>query len=630
MSTVPLVHSSCFRVGLPTLIAILNFLALLCIISQPICAAEHPRRIFFLESLSPAQPAAVRTIEAFKQRLSEKTTENFEIFVDYMEAVRFPSQAHIDRTVEYLSGKYAEASPDILIALGRAAIPFLIKYRNVIAPNVPTIIASVPSKAVPKTGFSDFFFVATEYNFAKTMTLARQLQPDARNLVVISGADDYDRQWLDDARRELQPYSDRYTTRYIADLPLSEILKAVSQLSKDTIAIMSFFFVDNDGVPRLPPDVAENVAKVSSAPVYSPISSYFGRGIVGGYMDSWEEEGVATADLALQILSGKTEIPRQITTAQAYQIDDRQLRRWGISKSKVPPVSNIQFRDFDPWERYHWEIISILAALFTQAAIIAALFLERRRRKVAELKQRQRLMEVIHLNRTAVAGALSASVAHELNQPLGAIQSYAEAAMLYLKTEPPNIARAEQILGNILRDDQRAAAIITHLRGLLKKKDESEHREFDLNEVIGEALQILGPEAVKKGVEVSAYRANGSLPVRGDRIQVQQVILNLAMNGLDAMQDGDSSSNKMAIKTALIDNGAVEVSVADTGTGIPPERLNKIFDAFFTTKPQGTGLGLCIARTIIETYGGKIWAENRAGGGAMFCFTLPLSRAIAA
>jgi signal transduction histidine kinase len=608
----------------------LNFLALLCIISQPVCAAEHPRRIFFLESLSPAQPAAVRTIEAFKQRLSEKTTENFEIFVDYMEAVRFPSQAHTDRTVEYLSGKYAEAPPDILIALGRAAIPFLTKYRNVIAPNVPTIIASVPSKAVPKTDLTDFLFVATEYSFAKTMELARQLQPDARKLVVISGAGDYDRQWLDDARRELQPYSDRYTTKYITDLPLSEILKAVSQLSKDTIAIMSFFFVDNDGVPRLPPDVAENVAKVSSAPVYSPISSYFGRGIVGGYMDSWEEEGVATADLALQILSGKTEIPRQITTAQAYQIDDRQLQRWGISKSKVPPVSNIQFRDFDPWERHHWEIISILAALFAQAAIIAALFLERRRRKVAELKQRQRLMEVIHLNRTAVAGALSASVAHELNQPLGAIQSYAEAAMLYLKTEPPNIARAVQILDNILRDDQRAAEIITHLRGLLKKKDESELHEFDLNEVIGDALQIVGPEAIKKGVEVSAYRTNGALPVRGDKIQVQQVVLNLAMNGLDAMQEGDTANNKMSIKTALVDNTVVEVSVVDTGAGIPPERLNKIFDAFYTTKRQGTGLGLSIARTIIETYGGKIWAENRASGGAMFCFTLPLSKAIAA
>jgi signal transduction histidine kinase len=201
--------------------------------------------------------------------------------------------------------------------------------------------------------------------------------------------------------------------------------------------------------------------------------------------------------------------------------------------------------------------------------------------------------------------------------------------MLYLKADPPNVTRAEQILGNILQDDQRAAGIITHLRGLLKKRDEIKLQEFDINDVVRDAVQIVGPEALKNGVDLNAYHANGALPVRGDRIQLQQVILNLAMNGIDAMRDCQPGANKMAIKTALITDSAIEVSVADSGTGIPPDRLNKIFDAFYTTKAQGTGLGLSIARTIIETYGGKIWAENCPGGGAMFCFTLPLSKAVA-
>ena len=201
--------------------------------------------------------------------------------------------------------------------------------------------------------------------------------------------------------------------------------------------------------------------------------------------------------------------------------------------------------------------------------------------------------------------------------------------MLYLNAEPPNTTRAQKILSNILRDNQRAAKIITHLGRLLKKKDEIELQEFDLNDVISDTVQIVGPEALKKGVELNAYNANGALPVRGDRIQLQQVIMNLTMNGIDAMRDCDPGEGKMSIKTALIDDVTVEVSVEDSGTGIPPDRLNKIFDTFYTTKMQGTGLGLSIARTIIETYGGKIWAENRLGGGAMLCFTLPLSRAVA-
>jgi signal transduction histidine kinase len=609
---------------------IFAFMALLCIGSQP-ANAEQRRRIYFLESLSPALPAAIRTIDAFKKRLSEKTTENFEIFVDYMELVRFPSQAHADRTAQYLSGKYAEAPPDVLITLGRAAVPFMARHRTVFAANVPMILASVPSREAKASRLDNVFWVGTEYSYSKTLELAQRLQPTARNVVVVGGAGAYDQQWLDDARRELQPYGDRYTIRYIAGLSYDDTLKQVSQLSKDTIVIMSFFFVDGSGQPRASPDVAASVAKASPAPVYSPISTNLGGGIIGGYMDSWEEQGAAAADLALEILSGKAPdaIPRQNNPLQTYRIDARQLKRWNISKSLLPPESDIRFREFDLWEQYHWEIIAIFVTLLTQAGVITWLYLERRRRRIAELELRQRLMEVIHLNRTAVAGALSASVAHELNQPLGAIQSYAEAAMLYLQAEPPNVTRAQQILGNILRDDQRAAKIITHLRGLLKKKDEIELQEFDLSDVISDTLQIVGPEALRKGVEVNSYNANGALPFRGDRIQLQQVIMNLAMNGIDAMQDCDPGHGKISIKAALTDDAAIEVSVADSGTGIPPDRLNKIFDAFYTTKGHGTGLGLSIARTIVETYGGKIWAENRPGGGALFCFTLPLSKATA-
>jgi len=604
-------------------------IVLLCIGCQA-DAADQRRRIYFLESLSPALPAAVRTIDAFKKRLSETTSEEFEIFVDYLELVRLPSQMHIDRTVQYLSGKYAEAPPDVLIALGRAALPFMAKHREAVAPHVPLILVSVPSLDAKESRLDNVFWINTEYSFSKTVELARQLQPDARHLVVVGGAGVYDQRWLTDARRELQPYNERFTTKYIVGLSYEDTLREVSRLPKGTIVIMSFFFVDGSGQTYSSPKVAADVARVSPAPVYSPISTNLGEGIVGGYMDSWEEHGIAAADVALQLLAGKPPetIQRDNKPRQAYNVDARQLTRWNISSARVPVGSEVHYREFNVWERYRWQIISIIATVILQAVVIAGLFFERRRRRNAELELRERLMEVIHLNRTAVAGALSASVAHELNQPLGAIQSYAEAALLYLQADPPNVARAHDILGNILRDDQRAAKIIAHLRSLLKKRTQSELQEFDLTDVVDDTLQIVRPEAQKKGIDLRAMNTNFPLPVRGDRIQVQQVLMNLAMNGIDAMHDCEPEKAKMLISTALVDGSAVRVSVADSGIGVPPDKLDEIFDAFYTTKGHGTGLGLSIARTIVETYGGKIWAENRPGGGSTFFFTMPLSKAM--
>ena len=217
-------------------------------------------------------------------------------------------------------------------------------------------------------------------------------------------------------------------------------------------------------------------------------------------------------------------IQRENKPRQAYHVDARQLARWNISSARIPAGSEVRYREFNVWERYRWEIIAVIATVILQTAVITGLFFERRRRRLAEKELRERLMEVIHLNRTAVAGALSASVAHELNQPLGAIQSHAEAALVYLQADPPNVARTHDILNSILRDDQRAAKIIAHLRGLLKKRSQSELQEFDFTGVVDDTLQIVRPEAQKNGIELRAVNTSFPIPVRGDRIQVQQVL----------------------------------------------------------------------------------------------------------
>jgi hypothetical protein len=350
------VQSSVWRVVFTARFACVVFVMLSYIASAAAIGDAQRRRIYFLESLASTQPAAIRTIAAFETRLSEKTSEKFDIFIDYMELGRFPSETHIDRTVRFLAGKYKEAPPDLLIPLGRAAIPFMVKYRDVLAPQVPLIITSIPARAaVEAKAITNAVAVVTEYNFSRTLDLARALQPKTRDLIFVAGAGEYDQLWVNDARRELEPYRDRYNIRYLVGLPYDETLREVSQLSPDTIVIVSLVFVDGTGLPRVPPDVAAAIADISPAPVYSPVSSFFGQGIVGGYMDSFEAHGIAAADLAFEILSGKplAALPQETKPLHQYEVDDRQLKRWALSESLLPADSVVRFREPSAWGRYN-------------------------------------------------------------------------------------------------------------------------------------------------------------------------------------------------------------------------------------------------------------------------------------
>jgi C4-dicarboxylate-specific signal transduction histidine kinase len=262
--------------------------------------------------------------------------------------------------------------------------------------------------------------------------------------------------------------------------------------------------------------------------------------------------------------------------------------------------------------------------------MITTLLIQRRRLQVAELESRGRLLEVIHLGRTATAGVMSASIAHELNQPLGSILGNAEAAEMLLSVNPIDVDQLRAIVADIQEADQHAAEIIRHLRGLLKKKSEMELQEFGLNTAVEAALNLLKPEVAKRDVELRVHYSSAAMFVSADHVHLQQVIMNLAMNGMDAMQNLASGSRRLTFRTVLTDNSEAKVSISDSGPGIPTDKLTEIFDTFYTTKQHGTGLGLSIARTIVELYGGRLWAENRSTGGAAFHFTLPLVKAHAA
>ena len=594
--------------------------------SWPAAAEEHRRRIYFLESLAPTQPAATRTIDGFEKRLSERTSEKFEIFIDYMDLGRFPSQAHIESTVHYLAQKYAEAPPDVLIPLGRAAIPFMIKYRTVIAPGVPVIIADVPARAVADgKALADTVWVATEYNFAKTLELARRLQPEARNLVFIAGASEYDRLWLNDARDELRPYLNGYMTKYLAGLRYDEMLREVSKLSPDTIVLMSLVFVDGDGLPQTPPDVAAAVANAAAAPVYSPLSSFFGRGIVGGYMDSFEAHGVAAADLAYEILSGKpiAELPHQTEPLHRYKADARELARWGISESRLPPGSEILFREPSAWEQYKAQILAITAAILAQAFLIAWLLHERQYRRRAERTARETFSELEQMNRMATAGELSAAITHEIKQPITGIVTMANAALRWISRENPDIGRAREAMNKVVAAGHHASDVITNVRGLFGK-DTQKKVPTDINKLIRTVLGLVHIDLRKHGIESQVNLSEQLPPIIGNEVQLQQVILNLVMNAIESMHL--VQPRMLSIKSETTGHDSVCVSIADTGRGIDVANLSRIFQPMFTTKARGMGMGLSICKSIIEAHNGRIWASINAPRGSIFHFELPMYR----
>ncbi len=221
-------------------------------------------------------------------------------------------------------------------------------------------------------------------------------------------------------------------------------------------------------------------------------------------------------------------------------------------------------------------------------------------------------------------GELSASIAHELKQPLSAIRYNAGAAKMLIGAEPPKLEEVAEILEDIKRDDQRATDIIDRIRSLLRKT-EFEVRSMDLNEAIDQIIMLLAGEASNKGVFVNVELEPGLQKVSADSVQLQQVIVNLALNGMEAMHDLPPEKRILAIRSKRANDREAEVSVGDLGAGIAEESIRSIFDPFVTTKPGGMGMGLAISRTIVEAHRGQIRAENSPAGGAVFYFTLPFA-----
>ena len=239
----------------------------------------------------------------------------------------------------------------------------------------------------------------------------------------------------------------------------------------------------------------------------------------------------------------------------------------------------------------------------------------------AEEEARDYLRQLARVNRAASMGEMATSIAHEVNQPLFAIVSNAQTAKRLLDRQQPDMEEVRDALSDIVGDGNRAASIIKHIRALVRKEHQPTE-QLGLNQVALEAIQFVGPEIRERGLSLKTDFAHQLPPLRGNSIELQQVILNLIINGAQAMRDIGDGPRELLLTTSP-ENGFVELSVKDHGAGFDSDLAERMFEPFFTTKPQGTGMGLAINRTIIEAHGGRIWATSNEGLGATFHFRLP-------
>ncbi len=597
-------------------------LAVALLLPRLVAAEPEQRSVLVLDQSSAGLPFNTAVASAIRSTMNAGSKSPISFFSEHLDANRFFGPEYEDDFVQFLKAKYRVRHIDVIIAFGVLALDFIERRREQLWPSVPVVFAAIDEATMSRRTLPNNVTGATMQLALQDMVkVARIVMPNLKAVAIVG--DPLERQtFFRHFIGEMPAIAAQVEIVNLMDLPLAELAKRLAALPDNTVVLYTGIYFTSDGVSYVPAELTSQIAQWANGPVVVTASSYLNKGAIGGYIVQSNPIGQQAGRMALRLLAGEnaSDIPVAKVPSQLV-FEWPALQRWKISENLLPPGSEVLFREPTVWERYWWEIALFAAVILIQAGFIAALLREHRRRQVAEVQSRQRTAQLVHVNRIATAGELTASIAHEINQPLGAILTNAETADAILSSPSPDINELKDIVKDILQDDRRASEVIRRMRSLLKKAP-FELKRLDFNDVVGETVELI--HSVGRKVELDSVTTRHALPILGDRIQLQQVILNLVANGIDAMKDKLDKTPVISIRTSRVENFA-RLSVSDRGHGIPEDKLKEVFDPFFSSKAEGMGMGLSIARTIVEAHNGQIWAENRDHGGATFRIRLPLA-----
>ena len=569
-------------------------------------------------------PGNIVLEQAVRTELQRSCTNRIEFLTEFLDASHFSDKEHFQVFQDYIGKKYAGQKLDLILAFPSRDYRLAGELPKALFPDVPVVFVAVNEMEVPeplhKLGVTG---IVQRFDIRGTLGFIMRLQPDTRRIVVIGGVSDVDRATLGriaEASHALEGIEfDFWTNRPAVELP-----GALKSLPEGTVVLVSTMINDVNGQTFYMSQLAQVVASSASVPVYVLGGWVLGSGAVGGSVVDSEDLGTRAAELAALVLNGANpeKLPIEVATKGTPIVDWRALERWDIKPGRLPAGCIIRYRPHSVWEQHRALIVFVGAVLLAQAITIAALLVQRRQRRRAELEIQRQRMELMHVARVSTVGQLASALTHELNQPLGAILRNAEAAEIFLQNDHPNLEEIRAILADIRRDDKRAGDVIDRMRTLFKRRSLTSGR-LDFRSLVEDTVALVRADAKARQIQLSVQITPQLPAVQGDRVHLQQVLLNLILNGMDAMDAVPKDRRSLVVRVGETEAGTLQVAISDFGMGIAPDAAGHIFEPFFTTKPDGMGMGLAISRTIIEAHGGNIRVEGNASEGTTFTFTLP-------
>jgi signal transduction histidine kinase len=610
----PLSQVEVWRVRVLGLLAVFAFAAGWSPLSA--IADQRPRTVLVIEATTPNTTYFREVNRSFHAAIAAESKNTVYVHVEALAFRDFSGPRYFELLRDLLREKYRDKPIGVIVAYNSLALSFAVQWRDQIWPGTPIIFTGVDDKFAAQLDIpSNVTGFTVRHRLQDMVDVARKLVPALKQVVLVGDRLGTPGYWQF-FPEEVQQVAKHLTVTDLTGLPIDDVKRSVTSLPAEAAIIYLGLFTDGAGVSFNPNTALQVISEVANRPIVIDTETFVGAGGVGGPVTSLRRIGEDAARLAWQVIDGAdvSSIPIRDADIIRPLFDWRQLQRFDISDSQLPSGSEVLFRPATAWEQYRWQIVLVAIALVGQSLLIAGLLQERYRRQRAELETRQRTAELASMNRRVVAGQMSASITHEVNQPLTAILANAEALQDLLAQSKPDLDKIRSVVTEIISEDTRASEVIDRIRKFLRK-DEGKSERIGLNDLVDSTLHLMHADIAKRNVNVETTLAADLPPIAGDPVQLQQVLINLMINAMDAV--GSKTLDRRTVRITTQANGThVELDIVDSGHGIVAEAKKRLFEPFFTTKEHGLGLGLSISATIIKAHGGTLNIDNNIYGGA--------------